>query len=66
VILLSCHESHVWTDYTGDIIMQLMYFPLQQHWSIGFCYQNEWKTNLYHLVQSKWKFSKRQAVLTRN
>jgi len=42
-----------WTDYSSDIIMQLIQFPLQQHW----LFLRTWgrNVNLHHLVQSKWE-----------
>jgi hypothetical protein len=35
VMSLSRHQSCVWIDYVGGIIMWLMYFPPNK---IGFCY----------------------------
>jgi len=43
-----------WTDYSGDIIMQLIQLPLQQHW----LFLTIWgrNVNLHHLVKSKWNW----------
>jgi len=38
VMSLSHHQSCVWTNYVGAIIMWMKYFPPSK---IGFCYQNE-------------------------
>jgi len=45
-----------WTDYSGDIIMQLIQFPLQHHR----LFLMKWgrNVNLHHLVQSKWNWWK--------
>ena len=45
-----------WTDYSGDIIMQLIQLPLQQHWFFLMTWGRN--VNLHHLVQSKWNWWK--------
>jgi len=60
-----CHtiQSLVWYDYVGDIIMQVIYFPLQQHW----IFLPTWARNviLYRVMQSKWNISKGQVAMKR-
>jgi len=51
VTSLSPLQSSAWTDHIGDIIMQLIQFPLQQHWL--FLTTRVRNVNQHHLVQCK-------------